>query len=243
MEEPEIEARHGVVVARIAQVQKAQKLLVDEVEPQEAVIFARAAVHREGEDTADCAASPACATAAAISSTTSEPAERMQPLPGPAGKQLARAAPDKPAPRPPETPRRSGSSAAARLPGWPPATNAQSAGCGSSSSKRAQECPDRQRDRERQHHVRNQDAREQEQPDAGGHAQPGIEARAFRPKAQMPKAAVSQPARSTKAQSECARPSRARRKSCTSRRSSNRSAALFRDRRRRRGAPSPSRRR
>ena len=42
MEEPEIEARDGVVIARVAQIQKPQKLLVDEEEPEEAVILARA---------------------------------------------------------------------------------------------------------------------------------------------------------------------------------------------------------
>ena len=47
--EPEQHARYCVVVARIAHVQKPQKLLVDEKEPEEPVIFARRAAHREVE--------------------------------------------------------------------------------------------------------------------------------------------------------------------------------------------------
>ena len=49
MEQPEIQARHRIVIARIAHVQKTQQLLVDEIKPQEAVIFARSAAHREIE--------------------------------------------------------------------------------------------------------------------------------------------------------------------------------------------------
>ena len=47
MKRPEIEARDGVVIPRIAQVQKAQKLLIDEEKPEKAVILARAGL--EGE--------------------------------------------------------------------------------------------------------------------------------------------------------------------------------------------------
>ena len=49
VQEPEPEARDGVVIARVAHVQKAQQLLVDEKEPQETVILARAAVHAQGK--------------------------------------------------------------------------------------------------------------------------------------------------------------------------------------------------
>ena len=46
---PEIQARHSVVIARITQVQEPQDVLVDEVEPEEAVIRTRFAVHAEVE--------------------------------------------------------------------------------------------------------------------------------------------------------------------------------------------------
>ena len=49
VEQPEPQPRHRVVIARIAQVQKSQHVLVDEVEPEEAVIRAALAVHREIE--------------------------------------------------------------------------------------------------------------------------------------------------------------------------------------------------
>ena len=49
MKQPEVEARNGVVVARIAQVQESQQLFVDEEEPEKAVILARNAVQREVE--------------------------------------------------------------------------------------------------------------------------------------------------------------------------------------------------
>ena len=49
MKGPEIEARHGVVVAWITQVQKAQQVLVDEIEPEKAAVGAGFAVHREVE--------------------------------------------------------------------------------------------------------------------------------------------------------------------------------------------------
>ena len=49
MEQPEVEPRNGIVIARIAQIQEAQQVLVDEIEPEEAVIFARNAAHRKIE--------------------------------------------------------------------------------------------------------------------------------------------------------------------------------------------------
>jgi len=49
MEKPEKRARDGVVVARVAKIEKAEELFVDEVEPEEAVILAGAAVEGEGE--------------------------------------------------------------------------------------------------------------------------------------------------------------------------------------------------
>jgi hypothetical protein len=50
MEEPEVEARDGVVVARITKIQEAQHLLVDEIEPQKAVVFAGNATPGEVEN-------------------------------------------------------------------------------------------------------------------------------------------------------------------------------------------------
>src|ERR1019366_9494478 len=49
MQEPEPGARDGVVVARVAEVQKTEKGFIEEVEPEEAVILAGRAVHREIE--------------------------------------------------------------------------------------------------------------------------------------------------------------------------------------------------
>ncbi len=49
MEQPEIEARDGIVIARVAKIQKAQKLLIDEEKPEKAVILAGTAVEREDE--------------------------------------------------------------------------------------------------------------------------------------------------------------------------------------------------
>ncbi len=42
VQQPEPNARHGVVVARIAHVEEAEEMLVQEVEPEKAVVFARA---------------------------------------------------------------------------------------------------------------------------------------------------------------------------------------------------------
>ena len=41
VKQPELDARDGIVVARIAQIQEPQHVLVDEVEPEKAVILAR----------------------------------------------------------------------------------------------------------------------------------------------------------------------------------------------------------
>ena len=45
VQQPEPESRDGVVVARIAQVQEAEEVLIEKVEPEKAVILAGAAVH------------------------------------------------------------------------------------------------------------------------------------------------------------------------------------------------------
>jgi hypothetical protein len=49
MEQPKIEPRHGVVVAGIAQIQKSQKLLVNEKEPKKSMVLAGTAVQSESE--------------------------------------------------------------------------------------------------------------------------------------------------------------------------------------------------
>ena len=49
MEEPEPEARHCVVIARIAEIQKSEQVLIYEIKPEEAVILARYAPEREVE--------------------------------------------------------------------------------------------------------------------------------------------------------------------------------------------------
>ena len=49
MEQPEVEARNGGVVPGIAQVEKAQQLFVNEIEPEETVIFPAAAMHVKSE--------------------------------------------------------------------------------------------------------------------------------------------------------------------------------------------------
>ena len=49
IEQPEKHGRHSVVVARVAQIQKPKQLLVDEEEPQEAVVFAGNAFQRKAE--------------------------------------------------------------------------------------------------------------------------------------------------------------------------------------------------
>ncbi len=49
MQGPEVEARNGVVVTRIAEVEETQKLLVDEEKPEEPMVLARTAMKRERE--------------------------------------------------------------------------------------------------------------------------------------------------------------------------------------------------
>ena len=63
VKQPEVEARDRVVVARIAQVQKTQQLLVDEEEPKKPVILSRPAVQGEGEVRRIAQASPEYARA------------------------------------------------------------------------------------------------------------------------------------------------------------------------------------
>ncbi len=49
MEQPEPEPGDRIVIARIAQIEEAKDLLVDEKEPEKAVVFARTAVKRDRE--------------------------------------------------------------------------------------------------------------------------------------------------------------------------------------------------
>src|SRR5579864_8320910 len=47
VKKPEIEARNGVVISRVAEVQKSKKLFVDEKEPEKPMILPRPAMQRE----------------------------------------------------------------------------------------------------------------------------------------------------------------------------------------------------
>ena len=49
MEQPEPEPGDRIVISRIAQIEEAKDLLVDEIEPKKAVVFTRTAVKRERE--------------------------------------------------------------------------------------------------------------------------------------------------------------------------------------------------
>lgn len=49
MKQPELEARHGIVIAGVTHVQKAKDVFIEEVEPEEAVVFARDATQSEVE--------------------------------------------------------------------------------------------------------------------------------------------------------------------------------------------------
>ena len=41
MEKPECDLRHGIVVPRVAHIEEAEDVLVEEVKPKEAMVFAR----------------------------------------------------------------------------------------------------------------------------------------------------------------------------------------------------------
>ena len=176
VEQPEVQPRHRVVVPRIPQVQKPQHVLVDEVEPEEPVIRAPLAVHREIEirriaqrrqhvprrrDRQRTAASPQTAAAAA---TSAAPA-------------TAASAPGTAAPPPPGTPPRSAPSAAAPCPSPPTSPWPTRSDAAPLRPARAAEPHSAIVIVERQHHVRNQDAREQKQPDARRQHQPRVQPR------------------------------------------------------------------
>ena len=213
MEQPEIQSRHRVVIPRIAQIQKPQHLLVDEVKPEEPVIRPPLAVHREIEDKADCAASPARATARR-SPETRYPRERIAAASMFSARITACVRPRY------SSPAATGKTAAInpfkKQPGphRGPHQQAHRVGCGSSSSSARSRLHIGHRDRQRQNHVRNQNAREQKKPDATLPA-PGprtcplaASERPSRRIARSPSTAALSPA-----PSECAPPNRAPRKS------------------------------
>src|SRR5580693_1243711 len=89
MEQPEIEPRNGVVVARITKVQKAEKLLIDEEKPEKSMKLPWAAMQTEieirrilkgGENV----------PRRCNQESNDHSAEGMQALPRPSGKQLLR---------------------------------------------------------------------------------------------------------------------------------------------------------
>ena len=49
VEKPKVHARHGVVITRIAEIQEAKQLFVDEEKPPEAMVFTWDTLHREAE--------------------------------------------------------------------------------------------------------------------------------------------------------------------------------------------------
>src|ERR1700682_4517945 len=49
MQQPKRRAWNGIVVARVSQIQEAQDVFVNEIEPEKTVVLAGAAVHREIE--------------------------------------------------------------------------------------------------------------------------------------------------------------------------------------------------
>src|SRR5437879_344616 len=88
MEKPEPDSRHGIVVVRITPVEKAKNLLVNEIEPQEAVVFARAAVKgkREVRRVPQCCQDvPGCGD----QKSDKESADGPKPLPGAPHKKLS----------------------------------------------------------------------------------------------------------------------------------------------------------
>src|ERR1700674_2336460 len=87
MEQPEPEPRDRIVIARIAQIEESQDLLVDEIKPEKAVVFARTAVQRKREigRITKCGQNvPRCSNKECNEKTT----DRPQPLPGSSDKKL-----------------------------------------------------------------------------------------------------------------------------------------------------------
>src|SRR6266478_7199555 len=87
MEEPEPQPRDRIVIARIAQIEESQDLLVDKIKPEKAVVFARTGVQRKrkirriakrGQNV------PRCRNKECNENT----ADGSQPLPGSSDKEL-----------------------------------------------------------------------------------------------------------------------------------------------------------
>ena len=175
MEQPEVKPRHGVVVARIAQVQEPQHVLVDEVEPEEAAVVARLAAQSEIE-VGRIAKRGQHVPGRGNHREDQSPRHGAQALPGAAGEQLAGEEQVQEARRRRESPGRSIPSAAAH-----PQTGGQQRGPQARARlaliQRAQERPQGHSDGQRQDDVGNQNAGEQEQAGAGGQGQPGMESR------------------------------------------------------------------
>ena len=171
VKQPEIQARHGVVVVRIAQVQEAQQLLVDEEEPEEAVILARPAVQRPGE------VRGIAKRRQDVPRGRNQQSDRRTPLNGcsrfqtfaenncPVRNKIDDSR------RRLGKPRRSGSSAAAQFPGWRQERTPTIADAAPPHRSRAG-MPTCQRDGEREHHVGNQNAGEEKQANAGADHRP-----------------------------------------------------------------------
>ena len=164
MQQPEQRARDGVVVARIAQVQKAQDVLVEEVEPEEPAITARFAVHREIEIGRIAQRGEHDAKARRSAASRARPEIDRQPLP-------RGALPPQPRTRAGRrTPCASGKTIAIRpfssspTPMRRPRQPRPAPGLRLLRLQRAQQAPHGERDGQRQDDVRNQDAREQPQP-------------------------------------------------------------------------------
>src|SRR5208283_5839714 len=89
VQQPKVQARHGVVVSRIAQIQETEQLLVDEEKPKKPVILSRPAVQRKGEIRWIAQRGqnvPRCGD----QQDDQQSAEEMQPPPNSSGKELAR---------------------------------------------------------------------------------------------------------------------------------------------------------
>jgi hypothetical protein len=172
MEEPEVQSRDRIVVARRAQIQEPQHLLVHEVEPQEAVVFAGHAAHREVE-IGRIAQRRQHVPGRGDQQHDGEAAPGAQTLPHLARKQLPREQ-QIDSRRAPGNTRATALLSSRPTPRLAASRNAHSADA-APLVQHAQEGPHGERDGSRQHHVGNQNARKQEQSDAGGDRQARVE--------------------------------------------------------------------
>ncbi len=176
---------------------------------------------------------------AAMSRIIPRPDEGMQPFPGPGGKQLTRDHQVNAAPRDREE------HAHHALQQKPKGkTDGKNRGPGARMTliffETSQEGPHGQRDAKGQHHIGNQNPREQPQTNASGHAEARIKAG---PLAKSPHSErCGQPAEPNAGErdGDAQPPSRARRRACTTPPSANTREAIFLDKRRRPVARLPS---